>query len=125
MHKTKWLTYTRWLARTWGLLSIGFTLLIFIGETFSATTPSAPTGVEWLMLLFFPVGVLVGLVLSWRWELLGGLLTAVSIAAFYLTEFLATGNWAGGPWFLLVAFPGFLFLLLGIVTRDERQHKLA
>ena len=33
---------------------------------------------------FFPLGALVGLVLGWREELLGGAITLISIAGFYL-----------------------------------------
>ena len=101
----------RWLARAWSLLSIGFVLLIVVGETLG--DPVLPRGIEWLLLFFFPFGGLVGLILAWRREALGGAIALGSLFAFYVVEYAASGNLAGGPWFGLIAFPGLLFLLAG------------
>lgn len=60
--------------------------------------------------------VLVGLILAWRWEGLGGGLTVGGIVVFYVTWWLH-GKHPRGPFFLLIAAPGFLFLLYWLLTR--------
>lgn len=110
----------RWTARIWSLASILFLLFIFIGESIS--NPILPQGTEWIMMLFFPVGVLAGLLISWRNERIGGLLTIASLIAFYIVEWAATGNLAGGPWFALVAFPGLLFTIIGFIAPEQRHR---
>jgi hypothetical protein len=42
---------------------------------------------------------------------LGGLVTVAAFIAFYLTNFLFSGRFPDGPYFLVFADPGFLFLL--------------
>ena len=78
----KRLTILRWVARVWSVPSIFALLLPYFVE-----------GVYWLQatsvreaighLCFF--AILVGLVLAWRWEGLGGALTVAGLAAFYVT----------------------------------------
>lgn len=98
-----------WIARIWSVLSIAFLLVMFIGEMMM---PSAalPNFAEGVLMLFFPVGVLIGMLLAWKKELPGALVTIVSIVAFYAGIWLLRGNLPRGPYFLLVAAPGLLFL---------------
>ena len=64
----RFITLLRWLARLSSLVSLAFLLLFFFGEemTFAQLTSS-----EILGLLFFPIGITVGMLLGWRWEVLG------------------------------------------------------
>jgi len=110
----------RRIAQMWSLLSIAFVLLFVIGELFNPSGP-APTPAEWVGLAFFPIGVVVGLVLAWRWEGIGGGTAVLSLLAFYTWEFICRGDFPGGPFFLLVAAPGFLFLIYW--ARSRRDHK--
>jgi hypothetical protein len=99
-------TVIRWVAKVWSVLSIGALLL-----------PTLVEGPYWLRaqslrevighLCFF--GILLGLILAWRWEGLGGTITVGSFALFYLTWWLS-GRSPSGPFFALIAAPGFLFL---------------
>lgn len=98
----------RWLARLLSLLSIGLFLLIFIGEEFD---PTVITFREWVGLFFFPFGITVGMILAWWREAVGGAITIGSLLAFYLVDFILSGDFPGGPFFLLFALPGFLFLI--------------
>ena len=59
---------------------------------------------------FFPVGVMIGMLLGWRYELTGGLITVLSLVGFYLWHLTVSGDLATGPWFLIFASPGFLYL---------------
>ena len=107
---------SRWVARIWSLVSLGFVLLLFIGEGFN---PVNLTLQEWLLSLFFPLGVCLGLILAWRWERLGGAITVLSFLAFYATHFVIRQQWPGGPFFVLLAAPGLLFLIPWILLQAE------
>jgi len=97
-------------AKAWSLLSIAFLLLMFIGEVLHPTTAQLPTLEEGIAMLFFPIGVCLGMILAWRREALGGTITVASIVAFYLWMLILRGYFPRGPYFLLVAAPGLLFL---------------
>jgi hypothetical protein len=106
----------RWSARVWSLVSLTFILLFFVGE-FVAEWSTFPglTSREIIQLLLFPIGVGIGLVVSWRSEGVGGAITVLSFLLFYLVDWLATGTWPRGPYFALLAFPGLLFLLIPMI----------
>ncbi len=99
-----------WIARVWSVLSIGFLLLIFIGEIVSPHAP-LPTLTEAVLMLFFPIGVCVGMIIAWKKELPGALTTIGSVVVFYAGIWLLRGNLPRGPYFALVATPGLLFLI--------------
>ena len=69
----------RWTARLTGVLSIGVLLLFFIGEGFN---PTKLTIKEWILFLFFPFGVMLGLLVGWKREFVGGLIAIISLALF-------------------------------------------
>ena len=104
----------RWIARVGSLLCLGFLLLIFVGEGMDF---SALTQTEWLMLLCFPVGVALGMLVGWWKELIGGGITAVSLLMFYLIDTIASNGLPDGLWFIIFALPGLLFLLCGWMDR--------
>ncbi len=109
MNTEKTIKIIRWIARIWSLFSLAMFLLFSVGESLGQPLQFTPQ--ELLGLLFFPVGVALGMVLAWKWELPGGLITAGSLLAFYLLEFIIDRDFPSGIWFLLFAAPGFLFLL--------------
>ena len=100
----------RWIARICALLSIGFVLLFLFGEGLTVNGVW-PTPVEWIGLLFFPFGLALGLLIAWRYELLGGVVAAGSIVAFYLWSYVVHGDFPRGPYILLLALPALLFLI--------------
>jgi len=102
----------RWLARFTGLLSMGVLLLFMTGED-GLLSPQAWAKVrpaEWVLIFFFPFGILVGLALAWWREALGAVVAAGSLAAFYVSEAVLFGRLPGGPWFLILTAPAGLFL---------------
>ena len=111
----------RWSARATGLLSIGVLLLFLTGQDglahASGWAKVRPT--EWLGLVFFPLGVMLGLALAWWREALGAVAAAVSLAAFYLCYGLLAGRLPGGPWFLIFAAPAVLFLASWFAHRQR------
>jgi hypothetical protein len=108
----------RWSARLLSLASTVMLLLFVFGEKFEA---SKVTGRQWLALVFFPLGIVVGFAVAWWKEGLGGGITVVSLLIFYLIFLLLLrGNLARGAWFLVFAIPGFLFLAAYAISRARR-----
>ncbi len=101
----------RWTARILSLLSVAFVLLFLFGEGFMVDG-AWPTTIEWIGLLFFPFGLIFGLLIAWRNEFFGALLAAGSVIAFYGWNFMISGDWPRGPYFLLLALPALLFLIV-------------
>ena len=67
----------RWIARTWGIAS-ALLLLVF---AFGGREHLRFNVGEAIAFLLFPVGVIVGFVISWWRELTGGLVTSRSAGA--------------------------------------------
>lgn len=114
--KNKRISILRWLARIGSIVCVGLLLLVFVSEGFD---PSLITPTEWVMLLCFPVGVALGMIVGWWKELIGGAIAAVSLLLFYLVDIIASGGPPDGWWFFIFALPGLLFLLCGWLDRKR------
>jgi hypothetical protein len=106
----------RWIARIWSGLSLLFILAFAIGEAGSGPGPSLQM---WVGLALFPIGVCLGLALAWYREKLGGLISLTCLLAFYVWNLLRSGHIPRGPWFSLIAAPGLLFLIAGMMRHDR------
>lgn len=112
---TAWVIRARWFARATSIFSIGLLLLFLIGE---GSRPRAVAGREWIGLLFFPFGVVVGMLVAWKREALGGLLSIGSLACFYVVYGLVlSGRLPGGWAFAAFTSPALLFLLTWLMER--------
>ncbi len=89
---TAWVIRVRWLARAPSVLSIGLLVLFIIGE---GSGPHDIATRQWIGLLFFPFGVVVGMLVAWKREALGGLLSIGSLVCF--TSGTASSSAAGCP----------------------------
>ena len=107
-------TVLHWVARVLSLASIAFVLAFIIGEGCNPATFAAR---ELALFVFFPVGLCAGLVVAWFTELIGGVVVVVSLAGFYAVHLAASGAWPRGPWFAVLALPGLLFVVCGILRR--------
>jgi len=109
----------RWLARGLSLAAAGLLLFFAVGEGMHVSHFS---GRELALFAFFPMGVCLGMIMAWRWEITGGSVTVASLAGFYLIHWLTSSRMPGGWAFLAVASPGFLFVLSGLINyrRDRR-----
>ena len=96
------------LARVGSIASITLLILLFLGEAFR---PSEISANEWAGLLFFPIGITIGMIVAWWKEGLGSSLTLLSLLAFYLVYGYLLGNHINGWAFIAFTSPGFLFLL--------------
>lgn len=112
----------RRIARGWSIASIGFVLLIFLGEVIFPHAEGPFRLRDLVLFVFFPIGTCAGMILGWRWEGLGGTITIGSLLAFYAALRIMDGRFPGGPFFALVAAPGLLFLFswtLGIARMKD------
>ena len=105
----------RWIARAGSILSILLLLLFFSGEEFQ---PAKITLKQWVGLLFFPTGVIAGMIIAWWKEGVGAGITLASLLAFYVVYGFLLGKPLGG-WFIVFAAPGFFFLLYWIMSRSK------
>lgn len=111
----------RWSARILSIASTAMLLLFVFGEKFDT---SKVTGRQWLAFAFFPLGIVVGFVVAWWKEGLGGGITIASLLIFYLIfVLLLRGDLGRGVWFLVFAIPGFLFLAAYAISRARRLHE--
>jgi hypothetical protein len=115
MFKTQFIL--RWAARLASLGVIVLLLQFIVGEDFSRVTTRELVG-----LLFFPLGVVIGFVLSWWREIWGAALAALSLLGFYLIfGLLLTGKFPGGPWFLIFTSPALLFFASWVWGRMQGE----
>lgn len=112
-----------WLARALSVFSTLLLSLFLFGEPFPL---AKVTTVQWLGMLFFPLGVVVGFAVAWWKEGVGGLITTTSLFAFYVVfVFVMNENLKQGLWFFVFASPAFLFLLYSAMNRvEDRIHRI-
>lgn len=115
------LAVIEWLARLTSIASITLLLMLFAGE---GLHPSRITTSEWVGLLFFPIGVMIGMVIAWWKEGVGSLVTVGSLLAFYVVYGYLMRNHLGGWAFIVFASPGFLFLLHWLLRGAEERYAL-
>ena len=108
----------RWLARVLSLPCIGLVLLFVFGEGFPM---SAFTARDLCLFLLFPLGICLGMIVAWWRDGLGGSITIGSLAAFYLMHYVLSQQFPGGFAFLLLALPGFLFLICWLGTPSRTR----
>ncbi|HSE18805.1 MAG TPA: hypothetical protein VLB46_17235 [Pyrinomonadaceae bacterium] len=110
------------LARVGSVASITFLVLLFQAEAFH---PSEIAPREWIGLLFFPIGVIAGMIIAWWKEGVGAIVTLGSLLGFYLVYGYLFRYHISGPWFLVFASPGFLFMLHWFFYRTEDRSALS
>ena len=96
----------RWSARISGLLLVGLVLVFMVGEgvpnVFGNRCRSRSN--------FLGIFLMLGFLLGWRWEALGGGLAVGGFAMFFVTELIVHRRPPGGA-LPLFAVPGVLLLL--------------
>jgi FtsH-binding integral membrane protein len=99
-------------ARIFSALSIIVLLMFLFGEEFDV---SKITFHQWVGFLFFPVGIVIGFIVGWKNEILGGIISILSLLLFYLIYgLLLTETLPTGAGLLIITIPAFLFLICGI-----------
>ncbi|HWF89704.1 MAG TPA: hypothetical protein VN659_12760 [Pyrinomonadaceae bacterium] len=106
-------------ARVLSVMSITLLLLLFQAEAFH---PSEIAPREWFGLVFFPIGVIVGLAIAWWKEGLGISITIGSLLAFYFVYGYLLRYHIGGWAFVMFASPAFLFFFHWVLTHTSHEH---
>jgi len=108
-------------ARGASLLCFGFLLLIVAGELFFPQAQLSSNARDIVGLILFPGIYALGLLLAWRYELLGGSISLLSMLAFYGWLGWQDGSLPRG-WILpLLALPAIFFVLYGICKRTPSE----
>jgi len=102
-----------WSARLLTIPLLGVILAIVIGEGFD---PLKLKGVEVFQMVFF-WATCVGMVVAWRWPVIGGALSLGGMILFFAVAFAEKGGTPGGLLAYLMLFPGILFLADGFIRR--------
>ncbi len=115
-----WTILLKWIAHALALASTAMLLFFMFGGSESLR----PNLRELMLMLFFPVGVILGFALAWWREGLGGGVTVTSLIIFYLMMFVFSGRINLGPYFLLFSLPGFLHLANAIWLSKMQRPSL-
>lgn len=108
-----------WTARALTVVSVVVLLLFLTGD--DGLDPSKVRPREWVGLLFFPFGVMAGMVIAWWREGLGGAVCVGSLLAFYVWHLLSAGGLPRGIYFFAFSLPGFLFLLYVLLSKRSPE----
>jgi hypothetical protein len=108
----------RWTARILSILSIAGLVSFMVGEHFD---PFRLQPFELLEFAFFPLGVMGGLVIAWRHESLGGVISLGSFVLFYLLNYAKAGRFPRGWAFFGFSIPAILFLLNWLQIK-KKEH---
>jgi len=112
----------RVVAKIWSILVIAFLLFMFVGEV---VYPHGGEGfvdiTEIIAMIFFPFGIVGGMVISWKWERIGAIMTIISLFIFYILILIPRTALRGIPMSLLIAGPGFLFLISSFLSPKEKK----
>ena len=117
-------TIIRWIARIWSILILALAVLV-ITTPDPYTVQRVPLADQMLMGLF---GVaILGSLIAWRWEGLGGAIAIASVVAHDVTTRIIGGGgvWSqvltpASPLVFLFGFPGVLFLVSWALSRGKR-----
>ena len=118
------ITLSRWIARIVGLLASGpfLLFLVFLG---AAICPNLSWSNPQEMPLFCILTVAaIGVLIAWRWEMIGGAIMVISAVAMHGLVYLASGQAAPAP-VLMLSVPyflaGVLFLISHLGTRRTQS----
>jgi hypothetical protein len=98
----------RWIARIMSIVLTLFLLLFFTGYAVDGETITFREIVK--NFLFFPIGVFIGYLISWKCEVTGAFISMICLIVFQLTQ-------QGPPLILVFAVPPVLYFLYNFLTK--------
>jgi hypothetical protein len=112
-------TILRWVARVWSIPILIITVLIIIAPDPNVVQPVPLT--EWIELSLFGLAIL-GLLIAWRWEGLGGILALTGILAQAVAFRMFRGVWFVQTIpIILLGAPAVFFLVAWWLSRDMKR----
>lgn len=115
-------TSFHWIARASAAISIIVLSLFIVGNV--QGMDKLPSVNESVGLLFFPFGLLLGLLTGFKQPMFGGCVAIVSLLAFYSWHMAVEGSLPRGLYFMIFALPGLLFLTSGWLSRIRQEVAL-
>jgi len=115
-------TIIRWIARIWGGTSLLF-LIFMVGAHLIGAISGTSDGTgfsstsEMISFLFFPISIMIGLGLAWKWDGLGGLITILGIVGFHIIR----PDLILDPMIDGLAAPGIFFIIYWLITKDLKK----
>jgi hypothetical protein len=109
----------RWMARIWSILVFVAALFVIFNPDPYSTEPVPAT--DWFLLSLWGVAIL-GLLVAWRWELVGGIITIATMFIRELAWIILRGHWLVNfliIWLFIVP-PAILFLLARGLERKAK-----
>ncbi len=111
---------SRWAARLTGIAIGGLFLLFFIGEG-NVSQLMQVSRVEWALIACIPILFIIGVIVAWKREIIGGVVILISVIAFNTIDMAAARTFTGNIEFAFVTIPGILFLLAAFLDRKGHQ----
>ena len=113
----------RWIARIWASLMVAFMLFMFGAHIIDdGIGPLDIFDIRDALMMLALITSLTGLAVGWKNERLGGWMAVGGMAAFFLINFFFTGAFPVMVTFLIIAFPGLLFLLLSYFDKESGRQ---
>jgi hypothetical protein len=112
----------RWLARIYGSISLLF-LIFMVGAHVIGAISGTNDGAgfnstqELISFLFFPISIMIGLGLAWKWDGLGGLITILGIVGFHIFR----PDLISDPMIDGLAAPGIIFIIYWLINFNFRH----
>jgi len=116
----KFISGIRIVAKVLSAFSIVFLLGSIITMFFPEEGDEGFKTIELIALIFFPIGVLIGLIITWKKEKLGAIISLVSMFIFYLLIIVPRGAWRAMPITLLIVSPGVIYIFNYLILKDKR-----
>ena len=111
----------RWFARIWSLLALYAALAVIFTPDPYATEPVPPQ--DWFLLGLWNIAIL-GLLIAWRWERTGALITIFALFLREFSYFSLKGGWH--TYFLIfwagVLPPALMFLAAWKMKQNRTNH---
>ena len=112
-------TMFRWIARVFGTLLVGLTVLIAVGEGM----PNPFTQPFVVQIGFVALALLlIGIIVAWRWELPGGIVSLIGGILFIGAEELTVLQTV---FISLLGIPSLLFVASSLLRWHYESHKAA
>lgn len=109
----EFIRYLRLFNRIWGGLIAAFLIFMILGHIIGPSDSEAfPTLLDLFAMIFFPVGVTIGLIYSFKNEYTGGFITVFCMLVFYLIILIPRLSFRMIPTTLIIVGPGIISLWL-------------
>jgi hypothetical protein len=106
----------RWAARLLAAIIVSLVVVVLIGEGFDLLKLK---GLEPVEMAFFWIAC-IGMVVAWRWQVIGGALSLGGMILFFIVEFTIRGGLTKAPFLYLMLLPGILFLVDSFISWRRR-----